>query len=629
MSMNADATVRTLEWCLRSSRSGKREAFMQEGKRIMQFSQRHTSPENPEYDKDEYWATKITKTAEARQLFGNAMYQQNPVVAAVMKATAPAANAEADVMVDYLTVSMKETHAEKQRKRAVDQAVTWGRGVVHTLLDAEDKVTSRWYPVKDHYQDPDALSADEVRWMGRWRYSLRSELTRKFPKKKAVIADLDTVSKTEGDANAINSGSNKGDERVFTHDPCDVVEWYVLYFKEGLHNFRGGLLKGSQESVAEPDTANPEDVELSNGAKRYVVALNGERMVLLDEGDWDIPFWRTNGWPMSTLDLIDDDEGVWPVSPLSAGLPWEIAINELTQRALAKSQFNLRDIIIVMQNSGIKMSDDDIDKLLNGRDVEVITPEAVAQDAQAKDAIHHFQFNQISQEFERLIQLCEHYFEKATGLNEILYTGQGGSQFRNAASANLAAEASTSRVDEFIQRVELWTAEMADKESFAARILLSQADIAKVVGEEKAQAWRQLAPPRALQAAQLIEELPILAENPELLERMLESLQQGTTTLDEWVYEWSVEIVPGSTIRPSVQKQQQLAEWMMNQPFAAAMGAGDRTLALSMLGFAFEAHNAAPELEHMLERMLAMSAQPQPQQPQQPQQSQNTPQPLQ
>jgi len=607
--MKRTAKESILNDCVSASRKGKREAFMREGNKIMQFSGRHVGPDNPDYDKDEFWAAKITKTSEARQLFGNAIYQRNPTVSYEMKGASPAAELEAEATAKYLTTAMKETAADVQRKRAVDQAVTWGRGCVHTVLDRQGRVTSRWYPVKDHFEDPDAICAEDVRWKGRRRYSQRSELMRQFPDAKDRISKLSSVGKADP---STNSNKTTGDERYFHHDPCDSIEWMVCYFRVGLHNFKSALQKDKFQD--NDDQECPEEKDLDNGAKRYVLALNGDRYTLIDEGDWEIPFWQYGHWPMSVLDLLDDDEGDWPTSPLLPGIPWESAINELTQKALAKSQFNLRDIIIIMQNHNVKFTDDDMNRIIAGNDVEVITPEGTSQDASVKDAIEHFQFNQISPEFERLIQLCEHYFEKATGLNEIMYSGTGGAQFRNAAAANLAATASTSRIDQFRDRTDAWAGELADKESFAARVLLDQDDIAKVTGPGPAQNWRQLAPPLELHRNMILEEMPMLAEDSAMLEQVLMGLRQNTVTLDEWAYEWNMSIIPGSTLRPSVQKQQTVAAALMNQPFAAAMGAQNLPLAMSMLAYSLKVNDADPEIIQQMELAVQQTMQMQQQQ---------------
>lgn len=598
-SMTERAKGRILDRCITAAREGKRKTFFAEANQILKYAARsYAEPDNPDYSKEEYWSAKVTKTSEARQLIGNAIYQQNPSVAAEMKSADPAAKAEADTMVSYLTTAMRETNAERQRKRAVDQAVVYGRGVLHTVLDEEGRVASRWFSVRDYLQDPDALCAEDVRYKGRRRYSQRSELMRRFPAAKEKIATLTEVGRTNGDS---VSAKRYGDEREWEHDPCDVVEWFTLYFRVGLHNFRGGLRKdnfgGHDVSDSAIDGASAaEEEELDDGAKRYVVARDGATMVILDEGPWEIPFWRAKLWPFSPIDLVDDDDGDWPVSLLSPGLPWEKAISDITQRALAKTNFNLRDIIVLLQNQGVKFSDEDIQKIVAGRDVEVVCPEAIAQDANIEKALHHFQFEQISVEFERVLALCERYYEKATGMSELLYSGQGDGQFRNAAAANLAAEAATSRIDEFRQRVELWAQDIARKESWAARVLLDREDIAKVVGPEKAQAWRQLLPPLEIHAKQLQETEPDLAANPELLAATLAAARQGGVAVDEWKYEWNTVIVAGSTQRSSPQKQVQLAEWLMNQPFSAALSAGQVPLALSMLEVAMAAHQAPPDL---------------------------------
>lgn len=609
--LTSDAKARIIAACIDGSRSGFRKAFMHDGNEVMKFAERHAGPENPEYEKEAYWGAKVTKTSEARQLFGNAIYQLNPSVGKFMKSIDPAAEAEADAFIAYQKQSLRESNGELHRKRAVDQSIVWGRGVVHTLLDEHGRTVSKFFPVKDFFQDPDALSADQVRWQGRRRYSQRSELQRRYPKKKNTIAKLTAIGKTVTDATNGKKANQYGDERAWSHDPCDMIEYYVCYFKVGLHNFKNGVRKDAY-SKFDPKDIMPENAEVDNSAKRYVIAYGADnRAVILDEGAWDIPFWKDGSFPFSKLDLKNDDEGDWPLSILSAGMPWQRAITEITQRALAKTEFNMRDIIVILRNENVKFTDADIRKITHGNDVEVITPEALSQDADINKALKHFQFNQISSEFERTIQLCEHYFEKATGLNEIIYSGQGGSQFRNAAAANLAASASTSRIDAFRDTVEAWTAEITRKEAIASRALLDQEDIAKIIGPAKAQYWRRLVPPMEVLQEQLIAEMPELAMNPELMQQMIAAVMQGGVVFDEWLHEWSVEIVPGSAIRPSLQKQEQLAEWLMNQPFAAAMNAGKTDLAAELMAVAMEAHKVDPRIIQRVREAFTQPVMPQ------------------
>jgi len=99
-----------------------------------------------------------------------------------------------------------------------------------------------------------------------------------------------------------------------------------------------------------------------------------------------------------------------------------------------------------------------------------------------------------------------------------------------------------------------------------------------------------------------------------MLEQVLMGLRQNTVTLDEWAYEWNMSIIPGSTLRPSVQKQQAVAAALMNQPFAAAMGAQNLPLAMSMLAYSLKVNDADPEIIQQMELAVQQTMQMQQQQ---------------
>jgi len=611
-----------------------RRVMIREGRELAQFTSRRRGPENTQHDKIDFWAAKVARTDEAIEIFGPYLYQQSPtrVVTAEEGAT-PEALAEIPCTEKLLNKGQRLTKANWHNKKSVRSGIQWGRGILKTGLSRAGCAASKSLHVTDYLEDPDATCPEDVSWAAGRRFVKRSKLKRQMPKMAAQInnltkyadlssdvesADTNASGKFDDGSQSRNGSNELTNEQRFYHTPEDLIEVYDVYMTVGLANFKGGT---SMDNIENADGTRSDlngdenkNVKIDNSPKKYTVAWQGGKAILLRESEWEIPFWRINEFPFSKLEFVEDDELMTPKSPLYPGIGWQYAINDLTQLALSKSRFNLRDIFVILRKYGITVEQDEWLKIVDGDDQEVINISADDPKAKLDDIYQQVQPTPISSEFERILGLCLENYQRATGLYDILYTGQTATQSRSASESKIRQQRSLSRIEEMRFRVEEWADNVSAKEAFTNRFLLDREDVSKIVGEELGSLWRDLLPPLEEHTKQVygqfVEQYPNLdMNNPQVVKIIQQTVMmqraQGVT-FDEWVNQYSFNIVSDSMRRKDRDEQISLSDTLMNQTLSAVAGMqtpDSMRLVAGIIVFSMEARGAEGELLDIAKQM--------------------------
>lgn len=607
-----------------------RSIFMKEGRELQKFTSRRTGPGNSEYAKEEFWNAKVARTDEAVEIFGPYLYQQPPArTVSLEEGAAEGAIAEKPAVEKLLNQGQQKTKANYHNKKVVRSAVAWGRGVIKTGLSKKGYPSSKWLHVSDYLEDPDATIPEDVKWKAGRRLVKRFLLREQIPKRVMEINSLTKYSNTASDNDVevpetqtgkfgdegIDNGNQNGnviDNQRFYHEPMDLIEVWDIYMLVGLANFKGGQ---SLSNLDLNDDDKKKNAKVNNSPKKYTVAWQGGNVVLLRESDWEIPFWRTDDFPFSNLDLVEDDELLQPKSPLLPGLGWQRAMNDIVQLALAKSSFNLRDIFFLLRRAGVEIEANAEDKILNGGDQEIITVNADDPNVTIKDIFQQAQPEPMSQEFDRIMAILREQYQRATGLYDILFTGQTATQARSAKESSLREQRSLSRIEEMRLRVEEWSTTVAEKEAFTARFMLDRQDVIKLIGPKLGSLWRDLLPPVEIHLQEMqqeiLQQIPDLDPNDPRIRQVIEQRvmlerQQGVT-FDEWINEYSFTIVGDSMRRKDRNQQISLADTLMNQTLSAVAGIGtpqSMQVVAGIIKFSMDANGADGELLDIVNKMV-------------------------
>jgi len=200
---------------------------------------------------DAWFKAKVSKTAEALQIFGPSLYAQNPHREVNPRMfSSESAIGRSEVMSDYLNYTPKECDLYTHARYATDESITTGAGVLWTGLDEKkDLVTSKFDTVDNLFLDPDAILEEEMRYVIRERVRPKWEVLKQYPQWKAAINMLKPAKQRK-------SSQKKGYFQS-TDKTAECVRYYEVYLKVGLHHYRRGndlaklLAKSNPELAAE------------------------------------------------------------------------------------------------------------------------------------------------------------------------------------------------------------------------------------------------------------------------------------------------------------------------------------------------------------------------------------------
>lgn len=453
-----------------------RKRFYDDGLEIARYA--YTPGEKFEYQtlpSNAFFKAKVALTAEAMRVFGPYLYQVNPHRTATPRRTATQQHARiAEIVGDYLNYTPDKTDLYGQSRISMDDALSWGRGVMWTTVNAQGLVCSEQDSVRNLLLDPEARRKQDIRLVGRRHIMSRAEARKKYPKAAWK---------------RIPKGSSKIDCLPWEQRPqsgADMVVFWCFYTNhgtvglEGDDEYRKALL--ATDPKATTDTP--------------MVFITSEEGKCIGTSPWEVPFYLEGEWPCSCLDFYDMPESVWPVSPLQPAIGYQRAINWLVTLMMGKYRFTSRTVGAIMKQAGEGLSDENIDKMLIGSDIEMMQ---ITVKGEVKT------LNQFVSEFNwshdyltagmSLFAMLEARHQKASGLYEILYSGEGATQSRSARDADLKDRNSQSRVNDMRDRVAKWQSAAARKEALAVRFLKDGDHIGQILGEDAARDWGFLVKP--------------------------------------------------------------------------------------------------------------------------------------
>lgn len=424
-------------------------------------------------DQELFFKAKIAKAAEFLEIMGSALYPTNPKV---LVESAPYATPEQvkrhKVEEQYGDYAFKHGDLQTHGTRMVYEALLGGRGVLWTGYNGRKGCVQSVFDTVDNlFLDPDAKNREELNWVGRRRVKPRWVLANSHPDKKGDIARIEKY-------------SDKPSEVRRAEPASELVEYFEVYSLVPLQNYAPSFGKDPQLIPS-----------LGEGPLKYTFTKD----LLIAAEPWEINWFDDDAWPCDWYDPLERPGELWPAAPLSSSLGHIRALNWIYTLYLSKMRVTTRTPLVVMTQSGQGLKDDQIIKILKGKDMEVVKVSVNGNTLKLSDLVQQFKFDTGVEEFERFAKIVGEAFEKSSGLYDVLYTGATPTQIRNAATADMIKNSSQSRVANMQARMEQFMGRIARKTIFAARFIEKPENIAKLFGPDAANYWGTLAPPEMVQ----------------------------------------------------------------------------------------------------------------------------------
>jgi hypothetical protein len=543
--------------------------------------------------KDAFFRAKVALTAQAIKVLGPYLYQNNPHRTVTIKPWADNEQTERSKIVeDYLNYTPKEYNAYAEDRKAIDDGVCGG-GVLWTerCVKKPQVISSVHVSIRDIVFDGDATSTANMRRVWRRRLRPRSEAIAEYPEAEKEFKAIQKASTKFASDCEIPGEPNKV--------VGDMIEYYEGYFNSGLSSYDE---KGTLVEEIDPETGEP---VVDDTPTKFLVTKDGR---LIHQCDWEIPFYRDGLWPCSVLGFYTRPSSPYPVGPLTDALGFQKAINWIVTLMMGKFKFTSRTLMALVKKNGVGLSQGDADKVLVGNDIEAISLKIDGENKNIGDFIQ--QFNWDSSYLDsgmKFLSLMEEYFQKASGLYDILYAGQSDTQSRTATDANVKDRNSMSRVNDMRDKIATWRSEAVRKEALAARFLLNREDIRKVLGKPASEKWGFLVKPEMKDVNKWVEMLMQQGLPMEDAVAMAQEKVKDAVDMDSWALEIDYNIEADSMRRRDIDQKIDSLKELMNQTVPTLLGSPDpidRAFAFDIMA---EYHEAigSPRSLVMLERQRA------------------------
>ncbi len=600
------------QMCLRLIESAKksRKRFLESGREIMRYGY------SPDY-KFEYqtinpkaWMKmKVAKTAEAMQIIVPRL-SPGQVVNRLLTARDqdPAVMARTDARSAYLNYTPKHTRHVRNRRRCTEEAVGYGRGVMWTGRDPKTGlVCSKWDSVRNLFVDSDAIMQEDIHCSHRQRLLPRYELTAEYPEATELIMELPPAAKRTSDAD-----SSYEWEKSDTTTDC--VRVFECYFEKGIHNYQGGIeiIKAMSQGNGTPITdkqAKQQAYTADDTPMMYLVSESGK---LLAQVEWNVPFHLlpSNPWPWTALDLYDNPDSAWPISMLEPGLGFQRAMNHLATLMMGKARYTLKTVMAIKKQNKNGISKGDVQKVLQGADIEAIEVEFNGDNQKLSDYIEQFDWNMdwVGSTI-TLLDVFGKMFERATGMYDFLSSGEGSTQDRSAAATQVRDRNTMVRIEDMRDTNKEFDTVLAQKEAFAASYLLKKKDVVTVIPVQ-GQNWGFLARDQAKSMDYWItyaqQELGMMDQMQQV--QYAQQMMAQAYTLDEIIWQTDFEIEAGSTRRKDIDQQLELIGVQKNTVMPLQLGSMDpneKAMAYDLLAVEGKLSGLPEELINGYKKMAA------------------------
>jgi hypothetical protein len=477
------------------------------------------------------FAMTVNKAAELVQLFGPALYYQNPVrqvnprkywlppaelygdpslpqTQMRMQQVAQQVNqgrlqdeARASLVGDYLNYTPAALELERHSRFAITEALLKGLGVlwpeVYRPAGSGMQMAGSFYDTVDNLLiDPDAETLDEARWVARrvvcpyWQaeddFGLPRDYLRGAATAESQGRQAETITDPKGTWNRQAGRTN------------DLMVYWKIYSKMGMGGRMSGVQPGLREKLdplgkfpylcISEVCGHPLNVppEISAGLMSDDEAVYQQALQACQQGfQWPTPFWADDTWPFEPIGFHWVPRTPWPMSHLRPGMGELKFLNWAYSMLAGKIKNSCRDFIGILKSAG----EDIKENIRVGPDYTMLEIDVLHGDIDK--VVKFLQHPSFQKDIYDVIDRVADNFERRTGLTELMY-GMSAKQMRSAEEASVKEGQATIRPDDMAKKVEEAMSKVSRKEAFLARWHLEAADVQPVLGPVGSQWWEQL-----------------------------------------------------------------------------------------------------------------------------------------
>lgn len=520
----------------------------------------------------------INKAAELVQLFGPALYHQNPVrkvnprtipemppdVVQVIMQQFPdpqsqmtlqgdlmqeqteraSDKARAILLEEMLNYTPLALDLKEHSRKAIEEALIKGAGLLYTETytppGAQTKMVGSFHDTIDNLViDPDAECLDDAKWVARRCCHPYWEVEREYGLEPGSLRGKATLESQNSQASmqAVNEARKKSGKTN------DLLVYWKVYSKMGV----GGLLSGVAPEYTQGLEAFGDYVYLVVcEACEYPLNLPPPLDALVMAGEpagtaeaaerlnWPTPFWADGGWPFTMIAFHWVPKKTWPMSHLKPAMGELRFINWAYSMLLQKIKVACRDFIAILKSA----SEDLRERIKHGADYTVIEVEQMH--GSIDSVVKFLQHPGFNPEIYTVIQGVMEMFERRTGLSELLY-GVTPRQIRSAQEAQMKGDFASIRPDDMAARVEDGMTQVARMEALASRWHLVGQDVAPRLGPLGMRWWDLFVTPsdpaRILHQLEYRIEAGTARKPNKAAER--ENMQQASQTLQPLLWQYA------------------------------------------------------------------------------------------
>ncbi len=459
------------------------------------------------------------------ELFGNPMdpmaQQQMMMFAMQEQAEQTAKMTAASLLEEYLNYTPDELDLVTNMRRAIDEAIIKGAGVcwieMFTPPGSQMRMVGSFYDSIDNlFIDPDAEQWEDVKVIYRKCCHPYYEVEREYGLAPESLKRYCTHESAESQGETKGSDQSKDSRNRGTTN--DLLTYYKVYSKCGIGARLSGFGKDIRGNITQSAHLKPLFDRLDDNCYLVIVpgceyplnlppelqqqefqdelqmdgtVLRGEEQLfsaIQEAVRWPIPFWLDGGWPCEVLAFHEKPGQVWPISHLKPGighlqfLNW--AMSFLAERVMTSSTTFVGAMDSMSESINKAFSEPDIAGY-------AFIKFKQAMNSSIKDAVQFLNPPEVNLNLWQMIEAVNADFEKAVGLNELIY-GVQDTQSRSAADVQIRQSNSSVRIDDMRKRVEKFLERIARKEAIAVRWMLTGQDVAPILGQTRAMLADQL-----------------------------------------------------------------------------------------------------------------------------------------
>lgn len=408
------------------------------------------------------------------------------------------ADAQNALMQAYLNYTPRETPGgglSYESQLSILEALIRGRGVLradtYQPVGTDDVLTGLFHvSVNDLLIDPDSRRPNltDAKWIAIRHIEPHDRVEKRFGWPAGSLKGKSTMESKQSAA-----ANRRTMDGIFQRksDTSDLCCWWEIFSKMNIGTrFKNAPIQQWHDAFEQsiPDgfvhlcimNNVPEPLNLRNS---FVESATPEEVRA--QLRWPIPFCEDSRWPIAMLDFHHIPNEQWPMPIIQAGMGQLCFLNVIMASLADRIYRSSLSKVAIRQ----ELAEDATAKLLSlSHEVIELNP---ALGGRIEEYVSYMEHPQVNFDVWKMVDQVVLSFQKATGLNDLLY-GIQNKVSRTAADANQRGAAVAVRPEHMFEQTTSWQNEAAELEKIAAADGVRAETLEPLLGRSGASMWAQL-----------------------------------------------------------------------------------------------------------------------------------------